>query len=296
MSDTDVKEQVKARYGSLARGESASCCGDELAAEATSSCCGSATAAEVISSCCGTAETTQSKMSKSVGYSEEELGSLPEGANLGVGCGNPLAFSAVEEGDTVVDLGSGAGIDCFLAAQRVGDSGKVIGVDMTPDMLAKARANAETGGYTNVEFREGEIEALPIEDNSVDIIISNCVINLSTNKEAVFSEIHRVLKPGGAFFVSDIVLSHPLPESIRSSAAAYSACVAGAMLKDDYIGIPESKGFKDIDIMSEATYPIDILTADPTVSSLKSRLDCVSEEEYEQATTALVSIKLTGKK
>lgn len=282
MSDSDVKEQVRARYGALASKDSAGCCGSSVAQEPVDSCCGG--------------ETTQEKMSKTIGYSEGELASLPEGANLGVGCGNPLAFSAVKEGDTVVDLGSGAGIDCFLAAKRVGESGKVIGIDMTPEMLVKARANAERGGYSNVEFREGEIEALPIEDNSVDVIISNCVINLSPDKDKVFSEMHRVLKPGGKFFVSDIVLRHELPETIRSSAAAYSACVAGALLKDVYVGIPESLGFTGLDVMSEATYPIDILTADPTVSSLKSELKDVSEEDFDRAATALVSIKLTGEK
>jgi arsenite methyltransferase len=284
MNDVDVKEDVRARYGALAKASGGSCCGSSVAQEPAASCCG------------GSAETTQEKMSKSVGYSPDELASLPEGANLGVGCGNPLAFSAVKEGDTVVDLGSGAGIDCFLAAKRGGASGRGIGVDMTPEMLAKARANAERGGYSNVEFREGEIESLPIEDNSVDIIISNCVINLSPEKEKVFSEIHRVLKPGGKFFVSDIVLRHELPESIRTSAAAYSACVAGALLKDDYVGIPAVQGFKDINIMSEATYPIEILTADPTVASLKAGLKGISDEEYDRAAGALVSIKLTGTK
>ena len=296
MSTTDIKAEVKARYGKLAQDPGGSCCGSSEATALATSCCEPAVASAPATSCCGTAETTQEKMSKSVGYSAEDLAALPDGANLGVGCGNPLAFSAVKEGDTVVDLGSGAGIDCFLAAKRVGESGRVIGIDMTPEMLARARANAEKGGYTNVEFREGEIEALPIEDNSVDIIISNCVINLSTDKDKVFSEIHRVLKPGGAFFVSDIVLKHALPEAIRSSAAAYSACVAGAMMKDDYIGIPQAKGFSNVRVMSEATYPIDILTADPMVSSLKSQIKGVSEEEFDRAATALLSIKLTGTK
>ena len=280
MNTTDVREQVRERYGKLAAG--------------SGGCCGSAPAPAT--SCCGSTETTQEKMSKMVGYSEDELASLPEGANLGVGCGNPLAFSAVKEGDTVVDLGSGAGIDCFLAAQKVGESGRVIGVDMTPEMLAKARANADKGGYTNVEFREGVIEELPIEDNSVDIVISNCVINLSPDKDKVFSEIHRVLKPGGRYFVSDIVLRRELPEPIRNSAAAYSACVAGALLKDDYIGISEGMGFRDIEVMSEAVYPLDILTADPTVSSLMSQLEGVTPEEFQQAADSLISIKLTATK
>lgn len=283
MSTTDIKENVKNRYG-------------QLAAQSGGGCCSPSVAQEPATSCCGSAESTQDKMSKLVGYTDEELASLPDGANLGVGCGNPLAFAAVKEGDTVVDLGSGAGIDCFLAAKRVGESGKVIGIDMTPEMLAKARANAEQGGYSNVEFREGEIESLPIEDNSVDVIISNCVINLSPEKDKVFAEMHRVLKPGGKFFVSDIVLRRALPESILNSQAAYAACVAGALLKEDYIGIPESLGFTDLDVMSEATYPLDVLTEDPTVSGLLANMENVSEEEFNHAADAVASIKLTGTK
>ena len=277
MSDQSVKETVKERYGSIAK-EDASCCGP--------------TTSEAL--CCGAS--SQDTMSKSIGYSDEDLQAVPEGANLGLGCGNPLALSSVKEGDTVLDLGSGAGFDCFLAAKRTGETGHVIGVDMTPEMLAKARANAEKGGYTHVEFREGEIEKLPVEDNSVDIVISNCVINLSPDKEAVFSEIHRVLKPGGKFFVSDIVLSAPLPDSIRNSAAAYTACVAGALLKEDYLAKIQASGFKEVNVLKEATFPLDALTNDPNVRDLSEKLGDATEEEREQAAQSVLSVQVEGKK
>ncbi|MCP4755325.1 MAG: arsenite methyltransferase, partial [Proteobacteria bacterium] len=177
----------------------------------SSSCCGPAAA----TSCCGPA--AEDVVSKSIGYSDKDIEAVPDGANLGLGCGNPVALASLKEGETVVDLGSGAGFDCFLAAEKVGKKGTVIGVDMTHEMIAKARANAEKGDYTNVEFRLGEIEHLPVEDNSADIIISNCVINLSPEKNKVFNDSFRVLKPGGRLMVSDIVLTKPLPEKVKES-------------------------------------------------------------------------------
>ena len=277
MSDQSVKETVKDRYGSIAKKDASSC--DPAASEA---------------SCCGAS--TQDTISKSIGYTDEELQAVPEGANLGLGCGNPLALSSVKEGDTVLDLGSGAGFDCFLAAKRTGETGRVIGVDMTPEMLAKARANAEKGGYTNVEFREGEIEKLPVEDNSVDVVISNCVINLSPDKEAVFSEIHRVLKPGGRFFVSDIVLSAHLPDSIKNSAAAYTACVAGALLKEDYLAKIQVAGFNEVRVANETIFPLDALTNDPNVQSLMDKLENTTAEEMERAAQSVRSVKVEGMK
>jgi arsenite methyltransferase len=272
MSDTTaIKEDVRKRYGSVAI-QSGSGCG------------------------CGCGPSAAETMSTRVGYSTEELGSLPEGANLGLGCGNPLALASLEAGETVLDLGSGAGIDAFLAAKRVGASGRVIGVDMTPEMLAKARANAEKGGYTNVEFREGEIEQLPVEDESVDVVISNCVINLSPDKNAVFSEIVRVLKPGGRFYISDIVLERPLPASVTRSAAAYSACVAGALLKDEYLSKMRASGLREVRIVHEAKYPLDALTADPTVASFAEAAQEVPTEDLRAAADAIVSAKIEGRK
>jgi ubiquinone/menaquinone biosynthesis C-methylase UbiE len=185
------------------------------------------------------------------------LSAVPEGANLGLGCGNPVAIASLKEGEVVLDLGSGAGFDCFLAANAVGDKGKVIGVDMTPEMLELARENAVKGGYENVEFRLGEIENLPVGDSSVDIVISNCVINLSPEKEKVFAEAFRVLKPGGRVMVSDMVLLRELPEEVLNSSEAYVGCIAGAVLKDKYVEAMKQAGFTDIKIISETVFPIE---------------------------------------
>jgi len=204
-------------------------------------------------SCCGPAKTAE-EMSKAVGYSDDEINAAPQGANLGFGCGNPVAIASLKEGETVLDLGSGAGFDAFLAAQKVGNKGKVIGVDMTPDMIKKACSNSEKGGHKNVEFRLGEIESLPVEDASVDAIISNCVINLSPDKAKVFKEAFRVLKPGGRIMVSDIVLKKELPDEIKNSPEAYAACISGAILKEEYLGLIRSAGFDNISIVKETPY------------------------------------------
>jgi len=190
----------------------------------------------------------------SCGYSEQEIASVPEGSNLGLGCGNPIALASLKPGEIVLDLGSGPGFDAFLAAQKVGKRGKVIGIDMTPEMIAKARENARKGKFNNVEFRLGEIEQLPVEDNAVDIVISNCVINLSPDKEKVFKEAYRVLKPGGRLMVSDLVLLKELPESVKKSEEAYVGCIAGAMLKKDYIRAAEKAGFKDLKVVGEVPF------------------------------------------
>jgi arsenite methyltransferase len=215
-----VREQVRRRYGATARGETSSC-GD--------GCC-SSTSADIL------------------GYSAEESAIAPEGANLGLGCGNPLAIASLRAGQVVLDLGSGAGFDCFLAARAVGSSGKVIGVDMTHEMLSKARENAQKNGFTNVEFRLGEIEALPVADNSIDVIISNCVINLSPEKQRVFDEAFRVLQPGGRLAVADMVATAPLPDDIKSDWAAYTGCIAGALQVTDLQRMLEASGFENIEI------------------------------------------------
>lgn len=189
-----------------------------------------------------------------VGYSPEELMSLPEETKTGLGCGNPTALASLQEGEVVLDLGAGGGIDCFLASNAVGKNGKVIGVDMTPEMLSLARSNARKGDYGNVEFRLGEIENLPVADSSIDVIISNCVINLSTQKPRVFAEAFRVLKPGGRLMVSDIVLTGELPEDIRSSLEAYAGCIAGASHKEDYLAMISAAGFDHVKVVSEKSY------------------------------------------
>lgn len=187
--------------------------------------------------------------SKKLGYTEEDLYRIPKNANMGLGCGNPIAIAALKEGETVLDLGSGGGFDCFLASRRVGASGYVIGVDMTPDMIALARKNAEEGGYTNVDFRLGEIEHLPIADESVDVIISNCVINLSPDKQQVFKETHRVLKPGGRLSISDVVATERIPEEIRQDLQLVACCIGGAEHVDDIRTMLKNAGFNDIRLM-----------------------------------------------
>jgi SAM-dependent methyltransferase len=186
-----------------------------------------------------------------VGYTEEELQSIPENSGMGLGCGNPTALASLSEGEVVVDLGAGGGIDCFLASNAVGKYGKVIGVDMTPDMVSAARANAQRGGYENVDFRLGEIEHLPVADSSADVVISNCVINLSPDKPQVFREAFRTLKPGGRVMVSDIVLCGELPEDIKASVAAYAGCVGGALPVEEYLAAITAAGFSDVEVVTE---------------------------------------------
>ena len=240
MKKEAIKEKVRKGYGKIAK-EGGSCCG----------------------STCGCAD----NVSRKIGYSDNEIGSVPAGANLGLGCGNPVALASLKQGETVLDLGAGAGFDCFLAAKKVGPKGKVIGVDMTPEMLERARKNASKGNYRNVEFREGEIESLPVDDDSVDVVISNCVINLSPEKEQVFKEVHRVLKKGGRFMVSDIILTGELPDELRNSAAAYVGCIAGAVSKQEYLEAIRNAGFCDAEVVEESSFPLDCV-ADPSVKEV----------------------------
>ena len=247
-----------------------------------------------VSSCCGYANKAED-ISKDMGYTEEELKSVPEGANLGLGCGNPIALASLQQGETVLDLGSGAGFDCFLAANKVGGQGKVIGVDMTPEMIEKARENAEKGNYENVEFRLGEIEKIPATDNSVDVVISNCVINLSPNKAKVFKEAFRVIKPGGRLMVSDIVLLKELPDIIKNSVAAYVGCISGAIMKDKYLEAIKEAGFQDIKITDETSFPIEFMENDPTAKAVIKKAS-IATEGLKEIGNIIVSIKVEGKK
>jgi ubiquinone/menaquinone biosynthesis C-methylase UbiE len=212
---------------------------------------------------------------------------------LGLGCGNPLALASLKLGEIVLDLGSGAGFDCFLAAQKVGDTGKVIGVDMTNEMIEKARDNARKGNYSNVEFRLGEIEHLPVADNFADVLISNCVINLSPDKAQVFHEAFRALKPGGRLMISDIVLLAELPEPIQQSIDAYVGCLAGALLKDDYLGKISAAGFQHVEVVDETIFPIDLLIGDadaPVLTSLRQ----MSRTEIQKLAQAIRSVKVAA--
>lgn len=231
---------------------------------------------------------------KKIGYAESDIAAVPEGANLGLGCGNPIALASLKEGETVLDLGSGAGFDCFLAAVRVGPNGKIIGVDMTPEMIERAQANARKDGVENVEFRLGDIERLPVEDASVDVIISNCVINLAPDKGRVFREAFRVLKPEGRLMVSDIVLKKPLPDAVKNSVAAYVGCVAGASLKEEYLEAMREAGFADVAVQSEAPFPVDCVTTDPMLSGLAQSMNLTLAELARQAAETVVSVRVSG--
>jgi SAM-dependent methyltransferase len=275
METHDIRKKVRDGYGQVALGAKQSCCGP------ASPCCGSGSSVQSIGSM--------------IGYSAEQMAAVPEGANLGLGCGNPVALASLQAGETVLDLGAGAGFDCFLAAREVGDTGRVIGVDMTPEMLAKARENAVKGGYRNVEFRLGEIEHLPVADATVDIILSNCVINLSPEKPQVFAEAFRVLKPGGRLAVSDVVLLQPLPPALAQSAAAYLGCVAGASLREDYLEMLRRAGFGEVRIVGESPLYIGDMVHDPMVRAIleEARL---SPEEIAEAGRSVVSIKVIAVK
>lgn len=272
MKEHDIRKMVREGYAGIAA--------------AGGSCCGPS------GSCCGDGSQIQT-ISRKVGYSDEDMNNVPEGANLGLGCGNPIALASLREGETVVDLGAGAGFDCFLAARIVGKTGKVIGVDMTFQMIEKARLNAKNGDYSQVEFRLGEIENLPVADNTADVIISNCVINLSPEKSKVFSEAYRILKPGGRLMVSDIVLNRPLPDSVRNSVAAYIGCLAGASMKNEYLDAIKAAGFKEVDIQDETPYPVDYILNDPTAQSVMGELN-ISPEQFVKEGSPVISLKVSA--
>jgi len=273
MKEEETKKVVREGYAKIAK-QGSSCCAP------VDSCCGSRNLEEI---------------SKSKGYTEEELKEIPEGANLGLGCGNPVALASLRKDETVLDLGSGAGIDCFLAADRVGDKGKVIGLDMTPEMIKRARENARKGGYGNVEFRLGEIENLPVADNSVDVVISNCVINLVPDKGRAFTEAFRVLKPGGRLMISDIVLLKELPDFIKNSVEAYIHCLSGAIMKDRYVGAIKAAGFQQVRIIDEVSSPIESMLNDPTAKAIIESLE-IPPEEVKEIAGSVVSVKAYGVK
>ena len=264
MKEAKVRKMVREGYGKIAKAEK---CG-----------CG-----------CG------SGISEQVGYSRGELKSVPEGADLGLGCGNPVALASLRGGETVIDLGSGAGLDCFLAAKKVGASGKVIGVDMTAEMLDKARANCRKSNYKNVEFRLGEIENLPVADGTADVIISNCVINLSPEKQRVFNEAFRVLKAGGRLMVSDMVLLKDIPEAIKKSVLGYIGCVSGAEMKDAYMKMIENAGFSQVKIVDETQLSAEMVLSDATAEALMEEMK-IDRKNAEELVGAVVSIKVSAKK
>ena len=241
----DIKKIVKDSYGKIAT-QNSLCCGGN-------SCCGGNT----------------NDISKIIRYSDTQLSDVPSGANLGLGCGNPLAIASLKKGDVVLDLGSGAGFDAFLASRQVGDSGKVIGVDMTPEMINKAKDIAIKGNVKNVEFRLGDIEVLPVDDDSIDIIISNCVINLAPDKEKVFRESYRVLKTGGRMMISDVVISKELPKEMKEDETLLTGCVSGAILKKDYLELLSKAGFSKIIISKEAPMFLDNYGLSITFSAVK---------------------------
>jgi len=260
-----MKDFVKKVYGDIAKKKKSCCCGSKNA-----------------------------DVSEKVGYTKEDLNSIPDEANMGLGCGNPVAFASLKKGETVVDLGCGGGIDVFLAARRVGDSGRVIGIDMTEDMLSKARANAKKAGLNNIEFKLGEIEKLPLEDEIADCIISNCVINLSEDKQRVFNEAFRVLKPGGRLMVSDMVLLADLPEKVLSSPEMHAGCIAGALHKEDYLNKIKKAGFKEVNVTREDPVALtDYIGTDKVVSDL---VENMTDLEQEGINKAVASIKVSAKK
>ena len=264
----DIRAVVREKYGEIAEGKRSGCgCTGAPAGHPPEAGRGS---------CCGDVLLT-------LGYTEEQKAAVPEGADLGLGCGNPLAHAALKPGETVLDLGSGAGVDCFLAAREIGPAGRVIGVDMTPSMIEKARANAARAGTANVEFRLGEIEHLPVADATVDCIISNCVVNLSPDKLQVFRDAHRALKPGGRMLLSDLVLTRPLPPESRQNVALYVGCIAGAAMKDDYLEMIRRAGFTEVAVVEERGYTVG-LDALPT--------GCPEREAF----ASVVSVKVRARR
>lgn len=285
-SESTIRHEVRHNYANIAKQGGVSCCGNTGVSE--SSCCGSATSVSP----------SADEFASELGYSPEDLAHIPQGANMALSCGNPTAIASLKPGETVLDLGSGGGFDVFLAGPKVGKAGRVIGVDMTPEMLEKARGNiasySKSSGLDNVEFRLGEIEHLPVGDSSVDVIISNCVINLSTNKQQVWREMARVLKPGGRVAVSDIALLKPLPEEVLKMIAAYVGCIAGAVHIDEYQNMIRESGFENIQLQPKTEFMDSFIhSGDPLAQEIMQHLpDGLSPSDF--ITSVNVSAKKPG--
>ncbi|MBN1349312.1 arsenite methyltransferase [candidate division KSB1 bacterium] len=275
MKNDQTKKIVRENYAKIAKKQNSCCCSPQTP-------------------CCGDLQ-TEYVICNSMGYTDEEMRSAPDGANLGLGCGNPVALASLKAGETVLDLGSGAGFDSFLAAAKVGSTGRIIGVDMTPEMIDKARHNARKGNYPNVEFRLGEIENLPVADNVVDVIISNCVINLSPDKDSVFREAFRVLKPGGRLMISDIVLLGELPEIIRNSSRAYVGCIAGALMKEDYLNKIAAAGFTNVTVIEATIFPLD-LTLNNSSARVDSDIPDLTGENVSEIAELVQSARVSAEK
>jgi arsenite methyltransferase len=333
--DEEIKSAVRQAYGDIARrfveepvaGEAkVGCCGSSgssleesgTAKASRASCCGSSettaeepgASVEAPASCCGSLEGAAEYASAARFYSSEELTDLPDSVTeASLGCGNPIAIAELQPGEVVLDLGSGGGIDCFLAARQVGPEGHVIGLDMTPDMIKLARRNAKKIGTTNVDFRWGEMEETPLPDSSVDVVISNCVINLSPDKDAVFREAYRVLRPGGRMNVSDIVIDGQLPQPIRNSLSAWAGCLAGALDESDYLGRIRKAGFEEVEVLSREVSELDesvgwddvqvmVVGADGEVASMEEARAMVAEGGLSPRDLAqkVASIKVRARK
>lgn len=271
MKEREIKRAVREGYARIAK---------------------SAASSYASESSCGPTDLPE-EISKRLGYTDEEIQAAPPGSNLGLGCGNPVALASIRKDEIVLDMGSGAGFDCFLASNQVGEKGIVIGVDMTSEMVEKARANARKGGYTNIDFRQGDLENMPVADNYVDVVISNCVINLVPNKERAFKEAFRVLKPGGRLAVSDIVLLRDLPEFVQRSTEAYIGCLAGAIMKEDYLNIIKAEGFTNIRVADEASFPIESLVSESSGSPIQDMPE-LSKEQLKEVSDSISSIKVSA--
>jgi arsenite methyltransferase len=270
-----LKDAVKEGYGNIAKRRSGGFFSNLFA------CCDHTTLAK--------------EVSQQVGYSHDQIQKVPENANMGLGCGNPLALAKISTGDTVLDLGSGAGFDCFLASPLVGFTGKVIGVDITDEMLALARKNKKKGDYSNVHFLKGDIENLPLPSQSVDLIISNCVINLSTDKTLVFNEAYRVLKANGEMCISDIVLLGELPSFIKNSIEGHIACIAGAERIEQYFEYAKNAGFRNITIETRSSFPLELILTDPIAQQVVKDFN-LNEKQIKEITSLISSITMSAKK